>query len=125
METKTEPVKVRWADLDLEEVRPGVRRCGIAGHDAMLVMNELQPGMQAVPHSHPEDQIALVLEGRVRFDVEGQLFEVGPGEVLLIPGGAQHFGEAIGDGVARNIDVFAPPRADYAHLTTWMSGSDV
>lgn len=125
MGTKTKPVKVRWSDLDLESVRPGVRRCGVAGNDAMLVMNELQPGMQVVPHSHDHDQIALVLEGQVRFDVEGERFDVGPGEVLVIPGGAMHSGAAIGDTMARNIDVFAPPRGDYAHLTAWMPGSDV
>jgi len=124
MGTTSRPVRVRWADMEMEDVRPGVRRCGFGGRDALLVLNELQPGMEVVPHSHEPDQIALVLEGTVRFDVEGEEFVVQTGEALLIPGGATHFGAAIGEGRALNLDVFAPPRADYAHLTAWMDESD-
>lgn len=118
------PVRVRWTDLEMEDVRPGVRRCGMAGRDAMLVWNELQPAMEVRPHSHELDQIAVVLAGRMRFQVDGERFELETGDALLIPGGAVHAGEAIGDGPALNLDVFAPPRADYAHLTTWMDGDD-
>ncbi|MCW3017205.1 MAG: cupin [Solirubrobacterales bacterium] len=118
------PMKVRWSDLEMEDVRPGVRRCGFGGRDALLVMNELQPGMEVRPHSHERDQIALVLAGRMRFVIEDEEHELGPGEALLIPGGAVHAGEAVGDGPALNLDVFAPPRADYAHLTAWMAADD-
>jgi quercetin dioxygenase-like cupin family protein len=123
--TSSRPVRVRWSELEMEDVRPGVRRCGFGGRDALLVMNELQPGMDVVPHSHEPDQIALVIEGTVRFEVEGEEFVVEAGEALLIPGGAVHFGAAVGDVRALNLDVFAPPRADYAHLTAWMEDADV
>ncbi len=116
--------RARWSDLTMEDVRAGVRRCGFGGRDALLVMNELRPGMEVRPHSHEHEQLALVLEGRVRFDVEGEVYALGAGEVLLIPGGALHAGEAIGDGPALNLDVFAPPREDYAHLTAWMDSTD-
>ena len=114
------PVQVRFADLAWEQVRPGVRRCGFAGSEAMTVLNELQPGMEPRSHRHDMEQLALVLEGRVRFVVDGEEFEVGEGEAILIPGGVEHHGETVGDRRALNLDVFAPPREDYAHLTTWM-----
>lgn len=114
------PVKARWDALEREDVRPGVRRSGFAGTEAMTVLNELEPGMQPAPHRHDMEQISLVLEGAVRFDVDGETFVVEAGEVLLIPGGAEHHGVALGDVRAVNLDVFAPPRPDYAHLTAWM-----
>jgi quercetin dioxygenase-like cupin family protein len=114
------PIKARWAELDMEVVRDGVRRCGFGTEDALLVLNELEPGLETRPHSHDFAQIALVLEGRVRFTVAGEPVDVGPGEVLLIPAGAEHFGEPLDGRRALNLDVFAPARSDYLHLLDWM-----
>jgi len=112
---------VRWDDLQQEEVRPGVHRCAFGTDDVMLVMNELRPGMEVNPHSHDFDQIALVVEGTARFYVEGQVYDVPQGSLLHIPANAQHYGEPVGDRRVLNLDVFAPPRADYAHLLAWMA----
>jgi quercetin dioxygenase-like cupin family protein len=108
----------------MEDVRPGVRRCGFGGRDALLVMNELQPGMEVRPHRHEPDQIAVVLSGRMRFHVDDEVFDLEAGDALLVPGGAEHAGEVVGDEPVLNLDVFAPPRADYAHLTEWMERDD-
>jgi len=86
----------------------------------MLVMNELEPGMEVRPHSHDFDQLALVIEGEIRFDLDGEEILVGAGEVLLIPAGVTHCGEPVGDAPAINLDVFAPAREDYRHLLAWM-----
>jgi len=115
------PLKARWSDLAMEEVRPGVSRCGFGNERVMLVMNRLEPGMEPRPHSHDFEQIALVVEGTVRFTVDGETYDVSEGEVLLIPAGAQHFGEVLGERPALNLDVFAPAREDYMHLLEWMS----
>lgn len=114
------PIKARWTDLEMEEVRPGVSRCAFGTERAMLVMNRLEPGMETRPHSHDFEQIALVVEGAVRFTVEGETYDVEAGEVLLIPANAEHFGEVIGNRPALNVDVFAPAREDYMHLLDWM-----
>lgn len=114
------PIKARWRDLPSEAVRPGVRRYGFGTERAMLVMNELEPGMEVRPHSHDFDQIALVLEGDMRFVLDGEEVTVSAGEVLLIPAGVTHCGEPVGDTPVLNLDVFAPARDDYRHLVEWM-----
>ena len=114
------PVKARLSELPTEDVRPGVSRSGFGTERALLVLNRLEPEMEVVPHSHDFDQIALVLEGTVRFTVDGDAFDVGQGEALLIPANAEHAGEVVGDVPALNLDVFAPARADYLHLLDWM-----
>jgi quercetin dioxygenase-like cupin family protein len=109
----------RWESLPREEVRPGVTRAAFRGDNALMVMNWLEPGMEVRPHSHPFEQLAYILAGRVRFTVGGEVVEVGAGEVLRIPPDVVHCGEPVGDETAINLDVFAPVRDDYRHLTEY------
>ncbi|MDQ0316905.1 cupin domain-containing protein [Amorphus orientalis] len=109
----------KWDTLPREEVRPGVSRTAFRGDNALMVMNWLQPGMEVRPHSHPFEQLAYILSGRVKFTIGDDVVEVGAGEVVRIPPDVMHCGEPVGDEVAVNLDVFAPVRDDYRHLTAY------
>jgi quercetin dioxygenase-like cupin family protein len=109
----------KWEKLPRETVREGVTRTAFRGDNALMVMNWLQPGMEVRPHSHPFEQLAYILSGRVKFTIGEDVVEVGPGEVVRIPPDVVHCGEPIGDEVAVNLDVFAPVRDDYRHLTAY------
>jgi quercetin dioxygenase-like cupin family protein len=111
---------VRWDDIPDEEVRPGVRRRGFGTDNCLLVLNECEPGMDLRPHVHDFDQIAMILEGRANYYVSGKPSEMGPGSVLLIPAGEEHYIEPVGEQTVKNIDVFTPLRADLSHLLEWM-----
>ena len=108
-----------WDRLPREQVREGVSRTAFRGDNALMVMNWLEPGMEKKPHSHPFEQLAYVVSGRVRFEIGEDVVEVGAGEMVRIPPDVVHCGEAIGDEVALNLDVFAPVREDYKHLTEY------
>lgn len=109
----------RWTELPRETVREGVSRTAFRGDGALMVMNWLEPGMDKKPHSHPFEQLAYILSGRVRFEIGEDVVEVGAGEVVRIPPDVVHCGEVIGEETAVNLDVFAPARADYLHLTEY------
>ena len=109
----------KWTELPREVVRPGVSRCAFRGDNALMVMNWLEPGMDVRPHSHPFEQLVYILQGRVRFTVGDEVVEVGPGEVVRIPPDVMHCGEPLGEETAVNLDVFAPVREDYRHLTAY------
>ncbi|MGX1307281.1 quercetin dioxygenase-like cupin family protein [Amorphus suaedae] len=109
----------KWETLPRETVRPGVTRTAFRGDNALMVMNWLEPGMEVRPHSHPFEQLAYILSGRVKFTIGEDVVEVGPGEVVRIPPDVVHCGEPVGDEVAVNLDVFAPVRDDYRHLTAY------
>lgn len=111
---------VRWDQVPSEPVRPGVRRRGFGTQDVLLVLNECEPGMELRPHSHDFDQIALITAGRAIYHVGDEPNEVGPGSILLVPAGVEHYIEPLGEEVVQNIDVFAPVREDYLHLLEWM-----
>ena len=111
-----------WNALSRELVRPGVARVGFRGDDVICVMNWLEPGMQVRPHSHPFEQLVLIIQGRVRFHLGDESVEAGPGSMMRIPPNVIHYAEPLGDEVALNLDVFAPIRDDYRHLVEYQDG---
>ncbi|CAN5307146.1 hypothetical protein BH20ACT24_BH20ACT24_08180 [soil metagenome] len=111
---------IDWKEIPSEVVRDGVRRRGFGTKDCLLVMNECTPGMDLRPHIHDFDQIAMILSGRASYYVGDERNDMGPGSVLLIPAGREHYIEPIGEEVVRNIDVFTPCRDDLSHLLNWM-----
>jgi quercetin dioxygenase-like cupin family protein len=114
---------VRWEEIPDEPVRPGVRRRGFGTEGVLLVLNECEPGMDVRPHSHDFDQVAMITKGRAIYHIGDEPNEVGPGSVMLIPAGVEHYIEPVGEQTVENIDVFAPARDDYLHLIEWMRSS--
>ncbi len=109
----------RWDSLPKEVVRPGVERTGFSGDNVLMVMNWLQPGMETRPHSHPFEQLAYIVSGRMKFVVGDEVFDAEPGCVIRIPPNVEHYGEPIGDEPVLNLDVFSPIREDYRHLVEY------
>jgi quercetin dioxygenase-like cupin family protein len=107
---------MKWDELPLFHVRDAVSRAGFRGENVLLVMNWLQPGMTMGLHSHPFEQIACILTGRVRWQVGDETFEMGPGSVLRVPPDVIHGGIPIGNGTVLNLDIFCPIRDDYREL---------
>ena len=106
----------RWEELPVFNVRDCVKRAGFRGEDVLLVMNWLEPGMTLGMHSHPFEQVACILQGRMRWWVGDEEFEVGPGSVLRVPPDVPHGGIPIGDETVLNLDIFCPIRKDYLHI---------
>jgi quercetin dioxygenase-like cupin family protein len=82
------------------------------GDELTLSVVELDPGAVVAEHSHPNEQLGIVLRGSMDFRVAGERRELGPGGTWSIPAGTPHAATAGPEG-AVVIDVFAPPRADW------------
>jgi quercetin dioxygenase-like cupin family protein len=53
---------------------------------ALTIMEMTLPaGMGPPPHRHPGSESLYVLEGRIRYHIEGAAFEGGPGSVFHVP----------------------------------------
>ncbi|WP_076997928.1 cupin domain-containing protein [Variovorax sp. KK3] len=109
-------------DMPRETVRRGVERAGFRGKDFIAVMNWLTPGMDLAPHKHEFEQVAIILQGQVRFHVGDEVFEAGPGGSIRIPAGVMHHAEPVGTEVVLNLDIFSPVRPDYLHLVAGQDG---
>lgn len=112
---------LRWEDIPEEAPRPGVRRRSYASDECMLVLNTLEPGMQRNPHIHEDfDQLVYILQGRCHYYVDGVAHEMTAGSLMLVRAGSPHHIEPL-DGPCLNLDIFTPPRADLAHLLTYLN----
>jgi quercetin dioxygenase-like cupin family protein len=100
--------------LNSTTARSGVTRRSFSGEGATLAFTTLEPGHAPSPHSHPHEQIVYILEGRLRFVVGEEETEVGPGDMLVIPPGVEHFAVTLGADPALDLSVFSPRRDDYA-----------
>ncbi|MEU7981455.1 cupin domain-containing protein [Micromonospora sp. NPDC049081] len=106
-------ISVNWDDIPATEVRPGVRRKVYATDEVLFAWHELAVGMDLNPHHHDDfDQLVLILGGRCNYYVDGVPHPMGAGSLLLVPRGAEHYIEPT-EGPCINVDVFAPPRADF------------
>ena len=105
---------IDWNSIEWTPVREGVERKAFSGESATVALHRLMPGHQPQPHSHPNEQIAYILSGTIRFFVGDSEHLVGPGGLLVIPPNVKHWGEVVGDEPVLNLDVFTPRRPEYA-----------
>ena len=103
--------------------REGIVQRVFRGTGVGVSYAELHPGMKAGPHSHPWEQIFILLKGRVKLHVDDQVFEMVEGSFVRIPPNAVHYSEPPRpeDGVALNLDIFTPLRPDFLPLTQYQT----
>ena len=70
----------------------------------MLAHVLLKKGCVVPEHSHPNEQVTYILEGALKFWIDGKEIVVRPGEVLTIPPHMPHKAEAVED--TDDMDVF-------------------
>ena len=109
----------RWDDLPKEELKADLARKLISTERMMLAQVFLEQGCVVPQHSHENEQLTYILEGKLRFwlgEDESEVVDVGAGEVLHLPSWLPHKAEALEDTL--DVDIFCPPRQD------WLDGSD-
>jgi len=94
------------------ELAPGVRMKPLFGEGAMLNLLEFDAGAVVGAHSHPHEQLGLLLEGELALTIDGVEHRLRRGDGYQIPGEVEHAAYAVG-GPCRVLDVFQPVREDY------------
>ncbi len=106
---------IPWNSIPLEELNPLFQRQFVVGQEIMLARVLLKKGCIVPEHSHHNEQLTYIVEGALKFWIDGREIVVHAGEVLCIPSHLPHKAEALEDTV--DLDVFCPPRADWIHKT--------
>ena len=104
-----------WKDVQRENLNPLIDREMVWGEKVMLARVLLKKGGHVPPHHHHNEQVTYILEGALKFAIDGKELVVHAGEVLCIPPNMPHEAWALEDTV--DLDVFTPPREDWLNKT--------
>lgn len=113
--SKPELKYIPWETVPLEDLNPLLQRQFVVGGDIMVARVLMKKGCIVPLHSHHNEQVTYILEGALKFWIDGKEVVVHAGEVLTIPRNMPHQAEALEDTV--DLDVFNPPRADWINKT--------
>jgi quercetin dioxygenase-like cupin family protein len=105
-----------WDNVKKEMMNDKFSRRYVTGEKAMVANLGLSAGCVVPLHHHESEQISMVMQGAVKFELEGKEVTVRAGEVLIIPSNLPHSALAMEDSSV--IEVFSPIRYD------WLSGTD-
>jgi quercetin dioxygenase-like cupin family protein len=103
---------VSLSDTPSFPLAPGATARALFGERSMLNLVELEPGATVAIHSHPHEQLGLILRGSMTMTIDDEPREIRVDDAYLVPPGVPHGGTGGPDG-ALVLDVFAPVREDY------------
>jgi quercetin dioxygenase-like cupin family protein len=105
-----------WEQIEKEQLNPLSRRQVIHGETMTVARIHLKKGCVVPQHNHHNEQISMVEQGSLRFNLDGAERVLGAGELVRIPPNLPHSVQALEDCVV--VDLFSPPRED------WIRGDD-
>ena len=98
----------RWDEIVLDKVTEMLSGKIVSAESEMLVQVYVKRGYLVPLHAHESEQMTYVLQGALKFVINGEEITVREGEVLHIPPGVEHQAEALED--TFELDVFSPVR---------------
>ncbi len=104
---------VRYQDvppIDLG-LGPGSKSHIVSAEKITVSFVTTEPNCHLPIHRHESEQIMIVMDGAFDFILDGKLYHLEKGDVMIIPSNIEH-GSYISDRGCRAIDIFSPPRHD-------------
>jgi len=115
MSSPAQSKHIAWKNVEREQLNPLIDREMVVGGRIMLARVLMKKGAHVPLHHHHNEQVTYILEGALKFAIDGKEIVVRAGEVLCIPGMMPHEAWALEDTV--DLDVFDPPREDWLAKT--------
>jgi quercetin dioxygenase-like cupin family protein len=109
---RVKPQFVSLSELHRFHLAEGVDARAVFGDGAMLNLVELAPGAVVPAHSHPHEQLGVVLRGELKLVAADQERVLRPMDAYALPSEVEHGAQAGAEG-ALVLDVFQPIREDY------------
>ena len=100
---------------------PGIQVQPVIGEALMTCWIAMEPGAVVAEHSHPNEQLGVVVEGSVSITAEEETREMVVGDAYVVPSDVVHSGVAGADGVLL-VETFVPIREEYAKA--WRAVAD-
>lgn len=101
---------LNWDNIPTEQVSPLQLRQVVQTPQATVVRLVSRAGATVPLHHHVHVQITMLISGSFRFEMDGEIVTLRPGDLLQIPSDVPHQGAALADSVT--VEVFIPARED-------------
>lgn len=101
--------RIRQEDLPLRGSSRNFVGADQGGVGVSVFLFHGAPGRGPGPHRHPYDEVQFIREGRGLWTVNGEEFEAGAGDILVIKAGEVHSFRAIGHVPLVQLDVHLSP----------------
>lgn len=101
-----------WDTIPVEHTAEGIQRQMIVGQNMTMCRFRFAPYVVTDVHSHPHEQMTLVIQGRVKFTISGEVHIAIPGDVFHFPPHNRHGATMLEEEVVL-IDIFSPVREDF------------
>src|SRR5260370_22515459 len=85
MSTPGKSKHVAWKNVEREQLNPLIGREMLIGDKIMLARVIMKKGAHVPLHHHHNEQVTYILEGALKFEIDGKEIVVHSGEVLRIP----------------------------------------
>lgn len=105
-----------WDNVRKEQMNPKIWRKVVNGEKLTMAQLYLAKDGVVPVHHHENEQMSYVLEGALKFNLDGKEVIVRKDEILVIPPNVPHGVVALED--TFDIEVFSPVRSD------WLTGQD-
>lgn len=101
----------KYDETGFLSVRPGVGVKVLHTERMSVAAWKFDKGVGGDMHSHPQEQIAYILKGRVEMRTEAGAVEVRAGDMIVFAGNEAHGSTALEDSIV--LDTFSSPREDF------------
>ena len=81
---------IKWNEVEREHLNPLIEREMLTGKEVMLARVLMKKGAHVPLHHHHNEQVTYILEGALKFAIDGKEIIVRAGEVLCIPSNMPH-----------------------------------
>jgi quercetin dioxygenase-like cupin family protein len=111
-------------ELPLKPFAPGIRWFVFNLEKMMGAYFEIQPGVIVDEHSHPHEQMGMLLRGTLKFRVAGKETITKAPALYRIPSQERHRAEILEDEPALIFEIYHPIREDFLKEgpATYMKG---
>jgi mannose-6-phosphate isomerase-like protein (cupin superfamily) len=110
-----------WNETKWQPLRAGIERVVFAMEADTLccTIGRVENGNEVKPHTHPNEQVALVLEGECDYYVAGVPYRLTAGSWVTVPPNVEHYIHVYDSPVpCLQIDIFTPDRPEYTESFT-------
>jgi quercetin dioxygenase-like cupin family protein len=111
-EIETPALVTDWDTVPVVQTAPGIKRQMIVGRKMTMCRFTFDPFVVTDEHTHPHEQMTLIIQGKVKFTISGETRTLSAGDVMHFPSNNRHGATMLDEEVVL-IDIFSPVREDF------------